>query len=194
MEYIKETANKAREILHRDLKEYPNRIKHCERIGNLAYKAALKIKRNNPNLDVNPYKAMVLGLLHDIGYSKKYVHTGFHQIDGAAAFRKLGLGDLCNEILSHSSSFEEAKLRKIKRKIPFPETIEGKLLTFYDSQVLQGGRKVSFEKRIKDIIERYSSKDPKVALGVKNAKPRLEKLNKEMNSYLREGGRVVRGT
>src|SRR4029453_14673088 len=61
--------------------------------------------------------------LHDIGYGRKLVDTGFHPLDGARYLRQLGVDTrLCGLVANHSGAVREAELRGLAGEMAeFPD-------------------------------------------------------------------------
>lgn len=125
-----------------------DRLKHTLAVAELASHKAV-------SMGLEPERAEMLGLLHDIGYCSKYAVTGFHPLDGYNALVRFH-PDLARDMALHTSTPEEASMRRIE--LPFvKQSIYAAILSFADCRVDSKGVVVSFEDRLADIIERYGA-------------------------------------
>ena len=96
--------------------------------------------------------------LHDIGYAPSLKRTGFHPLDGAYYLLSHGQKRLASLVAYHSEAPFEAELRGLTAeldKIPREHSTLADALTYCDMTIGPTGRRVSFEERIEDILERY---------------------------------------
>ena len=136
-EFVKET------FLNSNLE---SRYRHTIAVSQLMKQKAI-------TLNLNPQTAEIIGLLHDIGYAKEYAITGFHPLDGYNAIFESN-PHVANQILRHTSTPEEAALRGIE--LPnVTEDVYARLLSYADCRVNAKGFIVTFEGRLKDIVDRY---------------------------------------
>ena len=136
------------------LGEQPRRLAHVLRVTEKVRESAKVIEENHPELPFKADLAICAALLHDIGYAKSLAVTGFHPIDGFNFLKQQGFDELARLIVGHSCSPEEAELNGLDEIIS-SDSLEAKLVTYWDMRVKQGGRLVSYEERLNDIITRY---------------------------------------
>ncbi|MFH1894355.1 MAG: HD domain-containing protein [Patescibacteria group bacterium] len=154
-------------------------IKHCLGVAEVAFEIATKINQKNPSLGINPEKVKIAALLHDIGRAKE----GVHEFNTVEILENEGLADLA-KIAFHGFVYESALLKgekELDKYLPF--SIENKIIVIADMHYNQKGQNVNLKERFADIKERY--KDDKDFLEIlKLAKPRMEKLEKEINDLM----------
>lgn len=98
-------------------------------------------------------------LLHDIGYAKPLLHTGFHPLDGARFLVNVGAPSrLCGLVANHSDSATTARLRGLDAELAvFPDersTLRD-ALWFCDMTTDPNGDEVTFDERIAGIRARH---------------------------------------
>lgn len=113
------------------------------------------MKEMAEKLGLDQNEAIILGLLHDIGYSDKLKETGFHPLDGYNYLKEID-ENLAERMLLHTSTPEEAEMRGIVMPV-VKEDAYSMLLSYADARVLATGKRVSSEERLLDIINRYGS-------------------------------------
>jgi hypothetical protein len=98
-------------------------------------------------------------LLHDVGYAKPLVRSGFHPLDGALFLSGVGVPPrLCNLVAHHSAAAVTAGLRGLGAELgAFSDehTALRDALWFCDMTTDPSGREVTAEERIADIRLRY---------------------------------------
>lgn len=160
----------------------PKRLAHILKVAELVRESAQQIAAQHdlPDFDVN--EAHCAALLHDVGYLQDLHRSGFHPWDGFYFLKEQGLDRIADIIVCHSNSPEQAKLRGLP-EIPVSETLAAKLLTYWDTRVMQGGRVVTYEERLSDIKARYGE-DGVVTQSHLAAEPRIKKLITEVEELL----------
>jgi hypothetical protein len=129
--------------------------------------------------------------LHDIGYAPPLVDSGFHPLDGARYLRDKSLGDrmLWTLVAHHTCAQIEADERGLGNVLAaeFPiEDVDSSVvaaLTYCDMKTGPDGRVVDVEKRIEEILTRYSS-DHVVHRSIKRAAPLLRAQVTEVSDLL----------
>ncbi len=98
-------------------------------------------------------------LLHDIGYSRALVHSGFHPLDGAVFLAESGAPPLlCNLVANHSAATVTARLRGLTAELavfPDEQSTLRDALWYCDLTTDPCGRQVTFDERIADIRARH---------------------------------------
>lgn len=141
---------------------------HSKGVSEVAFETASEILRNNPSLNINPYKVKIAALLHDIGKSK----DGLHEINSIEILKKEGLEDVA-KIVMHGLVYELFILDGFTRPEFLPVNLENKIVIFSDLHFNQNNERVSFNERINDIIIRH-----------KNNKKLIKALNIGMNRLI----------
>jgi hypothetical protein len=156
----------------------PRRVLHIMEIARRVRQSGKLLGFSETDLDLSECAA----LLHDIGYWQPIATTGFHPVDGANFLKEQGQEILADLIIGHSCSPEEGKLMGFDG-IEQSKTLIGKLITYWDVQVKQGGEVVSYKERFEDIINRYGV-DSIVGRANILAKPRIEAIVNEIDQLL----------
>jgi len=170
-------------FVEESLADNPRRILHILEIAKRVRETADTLGLTSSDLEL----AECAALLHDIGYWQPIATSGFHPIDGATFLERQGEHNLARLIVGHSCSPEEGMLTGFPDIVPSSELI-GKLITYWDVQVKQGGEVVSYEERFNDIVSRYGEES---VVGTANilAKPRIEKLIKEVEQMIEQANK-----
>ncbi|MBN6036240.1 HD domain-containing protein [Amycolatopsis sp. 195334CR] len=102
--------------------------------------------------------------LHDIGYSPKIGHTGFHPLDGARYLQAHGWPNaVVNLVAHHSGARFEAKERNLSKELSvflFEDTPALDALVTADLTTGPNGERLTYDERIAEILERYLPEDP----------------------------------
>jgi hypothetical protein len=97
--------------------------------------------------------------LHDIGYAPEFRRTGFHHLDGARVMeRSPGGSRLAALVANHSGGAWEAPLRGLSREMsayPDEESPIRDALWTCDMTTGPTGKPVTFDTRLRDIVDRY---------------------------------------
>jgi hypothetical protein len=96
--------------------------------------------------------------VHDIGYAPQIQQTGFHPLDGANYLLSLNQNHLASLVAYHSEAQFEAKLCNLLSElnhIPRERSPIADALTYCDMHTGPTGQKLTFERRIVDILQRY---------------------------------------
>lgn len=100
-------------------------------------------------------------LLHDIGYARPLVASGFHPLDGARFLHRVNAPmRLCALVANHSGAAAVARLRGFADQLgEFPDeaTTLRDALWYCDMSVNASGQSVTLEQRIADIRMRHAT-------------------------------------
>ena len=110
---------------------------------------------------------VVAGALHDIGYSQRLAHLGFHPIDGARALVEMGFSPIvCDLVATHTLAAYEARERGLDLDLfdPFLSdhpAIEHlrQMLSWADLTTGPTGAPVTVVQRVDEILDRYEPSD-----------------------------------
>lgn len=98
-------------------------------------------------------------LLHDIGYAKPLVRSGFHPLDGAWFLTEAGVPPrVCALVAHHSAAAATARLRGLSAQLAeFPDerTLLRDALWYVDLTTDPSGRPITFDERIAGIRARH---------------------------------------
>ncbi len=176
-------ATEIEAILHAGFLGEPKRLKHILEVSRRVKESAEKLKESGHIPGIDPDEAYRAALLHDIGYLKPLNKIDFHPVDGANFLRKKKEDRLAELIECHSNSPEQAALKGLP-EIQISEDPVAKLITYWDVQIKQGGERVSYEKRLEDIKDRYG-KDSPVFQAHLQASPRIKEIIDTFDEMLR---------
>jgi HD domain len=131
-----------------------SRWSHVQHVGDLARRIAHVVPPDDGDLLV------AAAYLHDVGYAPDLATTGFHPLDGARWIREHGPGGrLARLVAHHSCAVYEARVRGLAETLLSefePEdSVTYDALVFCDLTIGPKGESLSFDKRVKDIYERY---------------------------------------
>jgi hypothetical protein len=113
--------------------------------------------------------------LHDIGYARDLVLTGFHAIDGALWLLCGGRDRLAGLVAHHSGARFEAALRgldAVMAAFKREQSPTADALTYCDLTTGPTGARVSVEQRLADIEQRYGDGHA-VSVAIRRAAPSL---------------------
>lgn len=135
-------------------KEHINKYKMAHMVGVAEY-----MRERASDYGLNPDEMYVVGLLHDIGYLKG---RAGHELSGAMLLDRMGLLKYSFAIEFHGNKlremFTDYLFNKSEHIGSFDRKTKGHIITLLveaDSSVDVRGFRVGFEKRLKDIGERY---------------------------------------
>jgi len=164
-------------LLEKQQKKNPEVIKHSLAVSDLAFKTAVRLKNNDPTLELNPDELRIIGLLHDIG---KDVEERPHAIVSSELLAKKGLHRISEIVKTHGITKEESELSKIPGNY-YPTSLEEELLIYADMHVMHD-KVVPFEERYKDLLER--AKDPLKHKALLLAHRRIQKIMEKIDAML----------
>lgn len=102
--------------------------------------------------------------LHDVGYAVHLKDTGFHPLDGARWLRSQEVPEgIVSMVAYHSAAEFEAEERGLSAALAefgYPDESELDTLTLVDMTVGPAGQRMSVERRIEEILNRYPGEDP----------------------------------
>jgi putative nucleotidyltransferase with HDIG domain len=140
--------------------EISARFQHICGVVNLAE----QIERSYGDFDG---KLVQAALYHDLGYSKHWIVTGFHPVDGAIAARNHKLEEtIVRAILHHGGSWREARVMYpdldgfYGPECLMMETPLSRALTYCDFHTGPQGQAFSLDARMTDIRARHSANKP----------------------------------
>jgi hypothetical protein len=97
--------------------------------------------------------------LHDIGYSARIAHTGFHPLDGGAFLRAQGYPErLACLVAHHSLAMMTAPahgIRDLSERFPREDGLLADALAYADMHSAPDGRLIPAERRLADIARRH---------------------------------------
>lgn len=134
--------------------------------------------------------------LHDIGYSEQLAKTGFHPQDGARWLRAQGHDDLASLVAHHSGARHEAELRGIDDyldEFPFQDSELDRALTYCDLTTGPDGRRLTLERRIEEICERYGE-DHVVSRAMRIGMPEFEHARENTERLMANAGIELSGS
>lgn len=167
--------------------DLPRRWAHSQGVGDRALEVGPVITPTRADATFLAQAA----ILHDVGYSRAALETGFHALDGARYLRSVGIDDqVVNLVAHHSCAAVEAHERGLdKALLEFPvgppELIDG--LIFCDMTVSPDGLPVSVDDRIGEILARYGP-DSVVGRFIARAEPELRAAVHRVALQLRHAG------
>ncbi len=148
------------------------RIQHSRGVADFAYELAVRIARRHPELDIDPHRVRIAGLLHDIGRTR----PGDHVPNSVAILREEGLDSLAERVV-HGSHYEKLKRRGIDEPRFLPHSIENKIVAYADTRFRLSP--VTLEERIAEIHRRRAGEHEKLA-SLRIALPRFVALEAEL--------------
>lgn len=102
--------------------------------------------------------------LHDVGYAPSIAMTGFHPVDGARFAESAGMPLLVVSLIAHhSGASAEAIERGLTAELaefdrPPRDVLD--VVTYADMTTAPDGTPIDAERRVSEILSRYSSNDP----------------------------------
>jgi hypothetical protein len=100
--------------------------------------------------------------LHDIGYSPRIAHTGFHPLDGGAFLRAEGYPErLASLVANHSLAVLSAdghRADELAEQFPREEGLLTDALAYADMHSSPAGRIIPVEQRLADIAARHADR------------------------------------
>ncbi|MFJ6772090.1 HD domain-containing protein [Kitasatospora sp. NPDC091257] len=116
-------------------------------------------------------------VLHDVGYSPRIVHTGFHPLDGARFLRSENVDERVVRLVAHHScallEAEERGLRhELEAEFPLEEPHLVDALIYCDMTTTPDGTLTTTPDRIAEIVGRYGP-DSIVGRFIRRAEPEI---------------------
>jgi hypothetical protein len=173
---------KAVELVDFSLENLPQRRAHVMGVGEKAKAVSSLYGNDGPILVASAY-------LHDIGYSRMAIETGFHPLDGATYLSYLGFPKrICALVAHHSCAKIEASLRGLEvdlSKWPDEESDIRDALWWADMTTSPDGNSIDFNDRLREIRSRYGEEHV-VALFINKAEPELRQIVKRVELKISE--------
>jgi putative nucleotidyltransferase with HDIG domain len=141
---------------------------------------ALRIRKNHPEIPLDPEKVRIGALLHDIGKAL----PGEHEINSVEILKKEGYPQIA-EIVCHSYPYEILLLRGIERPEYLPTSLENKIVIYADYLIDPDGNSTTMEERIQEIKTRKKDQLQRMK-ALTLAEPRLFRLRDELEALLKE--------
>ncbi|MFG3638784.1 HD domain-containing protein [Micromonospora sp. NPDC047762] len=151
---MKNFALKAEQIAGEKLSaELPRRWLHVQAV-------ASKARQLGPLVGEDLDTLVAAAWLHDIGYAREVVDTGFHSLDGARWLLRHSFGlRIAGLVAYHSCASYEADERglseALKKEFPFEESTVADTLWYADMTTGPDGQNLSAEDRLAEIRVRY---------------------------------------
>lgn len=163
----------ARDLLEKYVGREKGIIDHSIAVSEFLYEISSHIKEKNPDIDIDPERMRVIGLLHDIGK----LEDKNHFVAGAEILEREGLPEIAEVVKKHGIAKEVCRAEGIEGDFE-PESLEEKLLTYADARV-KHDKIVSFEKRFRDFLER-TKRDKEKYEAAEEGYKRIKKIVKEI--------------
>jgi hypothetical protein len=100
--------------------------------------------------------------LHDIGYSQRIAHTGFHPLDGGAFLRAQGYPERLARLVAHHSlavlTADEHGIHDLAEQFPREEGLLADALAYADMHSAPDGQLIPAQRRLADIARRHDSR------------------------------------
>jgi hypothetical protein len=100
--------------------------------------------------------------LHDIGYSQRIAHTGFHPLDGGVFLRAEGYPDRLARLVAHHSlavlTADEHGIHDLVEQFPREEGLLADALAYADMHSAPDGQIIPAERRLADIARRHDDR------------------------------------
>lgn len=146
------TRREAEEVARELLSGEGTRLAHVRTAGEVAARLAVLF---------DPEEAALLvaaATLHDIGYSARISHSGFHPLDGARFLHAQGYADrLAGLVGHHSLAWMTAPpdlLVELEAQFPREDSLLADALSYADMHSAPDGRLISAQARLADIAAR----------------------------------------
>jgi hypothetical protein len=142
------------EALSRDLlASEGTRLAHVRTAGFVASRLAVLFDPEEAELLV------AAATLHDIGYSQRIAHTGFHPLDGGVFLRAQGYPDrLARLVANHSLAVltaDEHGIHDLVEQFPREEGLLADALAYADMHSALDGQIIAVQRRLADIARRH---------------------------------------
>ena len=100
--------------------------------------------------------------LHDIGYSQRIAHTGFHPLDGGVFLRAQGYPDRLARLVAHHSlavlTADEHGIHDLVEQFPREEGLLADALAYADMHSAPDGQIIAVQRRLADIARRHDDR------------------------------------
>lgn len=149
---VEVNVDAARDVARVELAMAPRRGQHVAAVAELAATVLVDLPDDERSVLISG------SWLHDIGYGSRVVDTGFHPLDGAHWLASRGELRLAGLVANHTGAAHEAKFRGLETQLaafPPEESAVADLLTWCDLCTGPAGQRMTPERRISEIVERY---------------------------------------
>ena len=147
------TVAQAQEIAGDLLGEQGTRLAHVRTAGAVAGRLAILFSPDDAQL------LAVAATLHDIGYSPRIAHTGFHPLDGALFLVAQGFPERLAGLVAHHSLAAMTAgahgVHDLEERFPRQEGLLADALAYADMHSAPDGRIIPVERRLADIGSRH---------------------------------------
>jgi len=100
--------------------------------------------------------------LHDIGYSQRIAHTGFHPLDGGAFLRAEGYPDRLARLVAHHSlavlTAAKHGIHDLAEQFPREDGLLADALAYADMHSAPDGQLILAQRRLADIARRHDDR------------------------------------
>ena len=136
------------------------RLPHVRTAGFVASRLAVLFEPDEAELLV------MAATLHDIGYSPRIAHTGFHPLDGGAFLRAEGYPErLACLVANHSLAIltaDERQAADLADQFPREDGLLADALAYADMHSAPDGRIIPVQRRLADIAQRHADRGEEV--------------------------------
>lgn len=149
------TLLEARELARELLGDHGSRLEHVSTAGAVASRLAVLFTPEDAHL------LAAAATLHDIGYSPRIAHSGFHPLDGATFLVDAGYSERLAALVAHHSlamMTAGGHAADLAERFPRPEGLLADALAYADMHSAPDGRIIPVEHRLADIGNRH--RDP----------------------------------
>ncbi|GAB1692333.1 HD domain-containing protein [Krasilnikovia sp. M28-CT-15] len=155
-------VHSARTVAGLLLADLPERWRHTAGVA----RQAAKVSRAASPADVD--YLLAAAWLHDVGYAPSLRGFGFHPLDGARYLRAHGWPSRISSLVAHhSEALTVAEVRGLGSELaafPRERSAASDALTFADQTVGPGGRIMSVDERLADMLRRHGPDSPNAAV------------------------------
>jgi predicted hydrolase (HD superfamily) len=148
-------AAEAQALARNLLSHEGTRLRHVLTAGVVAARVAVLFEPEEADLLV------AAATLHDIGYSMKIAHSGFHPVDGATFLRASGYSEHLARLVAHHSYAimiaDHRGRRTLEQEFPGEDSLLLDALAYADMHSAPDGRIIPAERRLADIARRHVS-------------------------------------
>jgi putative nucleotidyltransferase with HDIG domain len=158
MQLASQLVERAQKLAHAHLPQLGNRWLHVQAVAARANALRASVSERDQDL------LIAAAWLHDIGYARDAVDTGFHPLDGARFLVKIGLPvRLVCLVAHHSCARYEATERGLESELAEYLLEDGPVmdaLVCADMTTGPVGEALAFAERIDEILVRYAPESP----------------------------------
>jgi putative nucleotidyltransferase with HDIG domain len=166
----------ALEFLKKNIKDDEETVNHCINVSQFSFKTAKTIKQKHPELDIDPEKLRIAGLLHDIAKDVDIMHY----FEGKKKLQEAGLKEIGKIISKHMKASEVAEFKGIQGDF-IPKTIEEKILAYADLNFYKANKVTPLERLDQKVKSATKKNKPHKVMLINKARPRLLDLAEEID-------------